>query len=452
MVRCSSCGAAAATNLSKESRSNLVHLRNICLAILVLLTPVTGCGNGESEIPNDPAGRIGQEGPYGNASCADGLDNDGDGLIDAEDPPCETDDFNVIMIGWDGVQRDHFYECLNGEIPVCSGGLPHIAELSNGVFWNNTTTSGYTATKPGWAQIISGYDAEVTGIVSNKIFGPLPEGYSIFEKVEASLGAQNIVTIFLAGKFGNTGGECWPLDEKLSQPFCRTKENLDYFENGLFLEPMVGEAALSLIEQYRDERILALFHFAQPDDIGHVCGENCPFYSASIVAVDDWLGIIVDRLRELGIYEKTFIYVISDHGYDEGKWNHRNAPYTIMATNDRSVMRSGDRKDLAPTILERYGISPMADGDIPAIDGYSLYSIPPLACIPEGETFLDYPGAPGCCDGLTLIGLDRVEPNFQLCVPPTGGTDEHSGRCTRCGNGDCTPPENKCNCPEDCPA
>ena len=184
--------------------------------------------------------------------------------------------------------------------------------------------------------------------------------------------------------------------------------------------------------------MLALFHFAQPDDIGHVCGENCPIYSASIVAVDEWLGRIVEKLRDLGLYERTLIYVVSDHGYDETKWNHRNAPYTILATNDGSVMRSGDRKDIAPTILERYGIPLKAQGDIPAVDGYSLYSIPPLACIPEGATFLDYPGAPECCDGLTRIGLDRAEPNFQICVPPTGGADERSGRCTRCGNGVCS--------------
>ena len=429
-----------------------MRLGIIPLVILSLLTMATGCGNGEAETPDDPATRFEQEGPYGDASCADGLDNDGDGLTDAGDPPCERDDFNVIMIGWDGVQRDHFYECLNREIPFCEGSLPHVTELSNGVFWNNTTTSGYTATKPGWAQILSGYDAEVTGIVSNKIFRALPEGYSLFEKVEAVYGDEEIVTLFVAGKFAHTGGACSFLEDLPSQPFCETKKHIDHFENGLFLEHMVGEAALSLIEQHQDERMLALFHFAQPDDIGHVCGENCPFYSASIVAADEWLGRIVDKLRDLGIYEKTFVYVVSDHGFDETKWNHRNAPYTILATNDGSVMRSGDRKDIAPTILERYGISLEAHGDIPAVDGYSLYSIPPLACIPEGETFLDYPGAPECCDGLTRIGLDRVEPVFQLCVPPTGGADEGSGRCTRCGDGLCKSPENKCNCPEDCPA
>jgi hypothetical protein len=32
----------------------------------------------------------------------------------------------------------------------------------------------------------------------------------------------------------------------------------------------------------------------KPDDIGLVCGENCPLYSASLVVLDEWLGKIMD--------------------------------------------------------------------------------------------------------------------------------------------------------------
>ncbi len=446
------------------------------LAILVCLTAFAACGNEEAS--DDPlcqdadgdgffarsgCGTVadcddgnasinceGQEGPYGDDSCSDGVDNDCDGLTDAADPPCERGDFNVIVIGWDGVQRDHFYECLHQELPECPNGLPHIAELSGGVFWNNTTTSGFTATKPGWAQILSGYDAEVTGIISNKIFRPLPEGYSMFEKVESYYGPENIVTFFVAGKFGNTGGACHPSDEEQGQPYCKTKSHLDDFRNGLITARRVAETGLSLIERYKDERLFALIHFSQPDDIGHLCGENCPLYTRAIVELDDWLGRIVEGLRDLGIHEKTFLYVTSDHGFDEGKWNHRNAPFTILATNDRSVMRSGDRKDIAPTLLERFGLPRRAEGDIPVLDGYSLYSFPPIQCVPEGGAFLDDPGAPECCEGLRKIGLDKPEPNFQICFPPTGGAGEASGFCTDCGDRTCTFPENKCNCPEDC--
>jgi hypothetical protein len=167
-----------------------------------------------------------------------------------------------------------------------------------------------------------------------------------------------------------------------------------------------------------------------------------------MIDVDYWLGTIVAKLYELGIYERTLVYVVTDHGFDEGKSVHLNAPYGILAANDSLIVRSGDRIDITPTFLERYGISLGAIGGAPAVDGYSLYSVPPLACIPEGEAFVDYPGAPVCCTGLQLIGLDEA---YGGCISATGGTGDNSGHCTNCGNGVCEVPENKCNCPNDCP-
>ncbi len=167
-----------------------------------------------------------------------------------------------------------------------------------------------------------------------------------------------------------------------------------------------------------------------------------------MIDVDYWLGRIVAKLHELGIDERTLVYVTTDHGFDEGKSVHLNAPYGFFATNDPLVVRSGDRKDIAPIFLQRYGISRGAIGGAPAVDGYSLYSVPPLACIPEGEAYMDYAGAPMCCTDLQLISLDK---KYGGCIPATGGTGDNSGYCTNCGNGVCESPESTCNCPEDCP-
>ncbi|NIN93629.1 MAG: hypothetical protein GTO49_01270, partial [Anaerolineae bacterium] len=198
-----------------------------------------------------------------------------------------------------------------------------------------------------------------------------------------------------------------------------------------------------------NDHFFAFFLFRDPDNLGHLEGEDSVYYSNGILDGDRWLGSIVGKLHELGIYERTLIYVTTDHGFDEGQNRHGNAPYGIFTSNDPLIVRSGDRKDIAPTILERYGISREAIGGAPAVDGYSLYSIPPLACIPEGEALVDYPGAPTCCSGLELIGLDK---EYGLsCLPPTGGAGDNSGYCTNCGNGACEGPENTCNCPEDCP-
>ncbi|MFC1922357.1 MopE-related protein [Chloroflexota bacterium] len=390
--------------------------------------------------------------------CGNGIDDNCDGLVDAADPFCSVTSKNVIVVGWDGTQRDHLMECYNEELPECSGGLPNLESLSGRLIYNNTTTSGGTATKPGWAQIFTGYNADVLGIFDNGVYQPIPQGYTVFEKVENHFGVENIVTMFISGKGVHTGGACigdpttkdgYPVIEDKGQPWCITKNFLDYYENDLRQNINVGNRALELLENHQNDTFFALFLFRTPDVLGHLAGENSVDYSNSIIEDDMWLGTFVAKLQELNIYDNTLIYVTTDHGFDEGSNRHGNAPYGFLASNDPLIIRGGDRKDLAPTILERYGISLAADENSPAVDGFSLYSLPPFACVIEGAAFVDYDNAPFCCSGLDLIGLDRRSgPN---CIIPTGGTGDNSGYCTNCGNGVCELNESRCNCPDDCP-
>jgi arylsulfatase A-like enzyme len=78
----------------------------------------------------------------------------------------------------------------------------------------------------------------------------------------------------------------------------------------------------------------------------------------------------MEKLKELGLYDETLIYVTADHGFDEGKKAHRDAPYVFLATNDPKVVRRGERADIAPTILERFGLE--LDKIEPPLDGKSL--------------------------------------------------------------------------------
>lgn len=101
---------------------------------------------------------------------------------------------------------------------------------------------------------------------------------------------------------------------------------------------------------------LTFFHLSDPDHAGHKYGENSREYSGAIVAADEWLGRIAAKLKELGVYERTRIYVTSDHGFDEGKTSHSMAPYVFLATNDPAIKGRGDQRDIVPTILSRMGL------------------------------------------------------------------------------------------------
>lgn len=389
--------------------------------------------------------------------CDNGIDDNCNGFIDAADPRCSATNLNIIVVGWDGTQRDHLLQCYNQGLAECANGLPNLQTLSSGVIWNSTITNGDTSTKAGWAQIFTGYDAAVTGVYDNSNYRPIPEGYTVFEKIENHFGADNVVTMFISAKGVHTGGACIgeptykngvPAIEDLGQPWCLAKEQIDYFELDQVLNTQVGNRALQLIEAHQDDLFFALFLFRDPDVYGHLEGENSAKYGTQMMEMDYWLGLIIAKLRELNIDEQTLVYVATDHGFDEGRTVHMNAPYTFFASNDPRIVRSGDRKDIGPTFLDRYGISLGAVGDAPAVNGHSLYSPYPLGCVPEGQAYLDYPGAPACCSGLQHIGLDAKFGS--QCVAPTGGTGDDSAHCTNCGNGICQAPETKCNCPADC--
>ncbi len=69
------------------------------------------------------------------------------------------------------------------------------------------------------------------------------------------------------------------------------------------------------------------------------------------------------------------------------------------------------------------------------------------ACAPEGSSVPVIPEALPCCDGLAPVGCEA--PREDGTCP---GGCEGAVYCARCGNGECGPGENVCNCPADCPA
>ena len=280
-------------------------------------------------------------------------------------------EFNVLVIGWDGVQRDHLYECYNQELEQCPDGLPNLKELSNDNIFNMTITNGATDTKAGWAQILTGLNAEKTGVYDNLNFQAIPEGYSIFEKLESNF---DIVTFFIVGKGNHIGlfckGDDNPFAKKNSKnlymdddfPWCNAKKAMDFFQNALGENENVAYLTLQKLDEYKDKKFFGFIHFQDPDHTGHDYGENSAEYTLKIVDDDLWLGKIVDKLKELGVYENTYIYVVTDHGFDENEKGHSSAPYGFFATNDPNIVRSGDRKDLTPTILKKYGLELDVDG------------------------------------------------------------------------------------------
>jgi arylsulfatase A-like enzyme len=308
---------------------------------------------------------------------------------------------NVILIGWDGTLRDDMAALK------AAGQLPNLDRLtSSGTLVATQVTTGSTQTKPGWAEILTGYSAERLKILNNRDYRPIPRGYTVFERLKKRYGA-GVTTIFISGKINNLGARgphticinCvsreallrrktrwWSKDEvstsvtkdgkppvwdrRAGEPYFNAKWAFDLYLTGLGPADKVGEQALAALDKYGHKPFFAFFHFEEPDEEGHVYGESSPEYSAAIKAADAWLGRILGKLDELGIAGETTVYVTADHGFDKGGFNHYDAPRTFLAAGSGPRLRDGDRKDVTPTILERYGLDPKAFR--PPLDGRSL--------------------------------------------------------------------------------
>ena len=263
---------------------------------------------------------------------------------------------NVIVIGWDGAQRGHVKECLaRGELR----NLRAVADEGRLVAVDVVRT---TDTKAGWAQILTGYQPEKNLVFSNSRFQPIPDGYTIFERLEQRYGPE-FVTVAVVGKKGN-------VDYDAGKPYANAVADMEAFDNGLVENRTVAQRAMAYLEQYKSRPFFFFVHFAQPDHVGHAHGENSQQYTDGIKSDDYWTGRILAKLKALGLSGRTEVYITADHGFDEGLKSHGDAPYVFLATTDNSVMRRGLREDIAPTIYDRLGIPRTAWS--PVLDGHSL--------------------------------------------------------------------------------
>jgi len=100
---------------------------------------------------------------------------------------------------------------------------------------------------------------------------------------------------------------------------------------------------------------MAFFHFGCADRAAHREGDRSQRHAEAIVACDRWLAAMAAELRALAIDRTTMVFVTADHGFDPGRRRHRDAPQVFLATDDPSVVRGGDQRDIAPTLLAELG-------------------------------------------------------------------------------------------------
>jgi predicted AlkP superfamily pyrophosphatase or phosphodiesterase len=258
---------------------------------------------------------------------------------------------NAILISWDGAGGDHVRANL------AKGKLPNLAALVGQGALVGLEVSGHgTDTKPGHAQMLTGYDPGITGIYSNARFGPIPRGYSIFERLHQAFGKNGLVTIMLTGKGANLGS--LSPNGGLAEPFFLARQGITVWD-GDQIRParVVGEHAIRYIDRYAGkERFFLFVHFPDVDVGGHVHGEDSSEYDRALAECDAWLGKLLAELEARQIADRTLVYVTADHGFDKGTKRHATATRIFLATNDPKVTQAGEQRDVAPTVLSAMGV------------------------------------------------------------------------------------------------
>lgn len=306
---------------------------------------------------------------------------------------------NFLLVGWDGAQRTRVEKML------AEGKLPELKKLAaRGALVRTAVVTGPTETKPGWAEILTGYKAGSLGITTNIDYGPIPAGLTVLERLRARYG-RGIALIFIAGKRYNLGARgphevCVNSDtrdvtrvqsyyadrarfsgttrdgapprweKRAGEPYLHAARAADLFRADGADAGKVGDRAVAALKKYGRKPFFAFVHFRDPDEQGHLHGEGSAEYERALADADLQLGRLVAELERQGAYARTTVFVTADHGFEEGRMTHMNAPLMNLASN-RGPLRDGDRKDVAPTILDWYGFDLGAVA--PPLDGRSLF-------------------------------------------------------------------------------
>jgi predicted AlkP superfamily pyrophosphatase or phosphodiesterase len=298
---------------------------------------------------------------------------------------------NIILISWDGLDRRILKELLDADR------LPFLAAVIEEGSYQDIDVRGHaTSTKPGHAEMLTGLAADVTGVWSNNKYRPIPEGYTVFERLKQEYGKEGIATIFVAGKFANVGGRGpgeynrpkkknqkkrdaanMPAKKGPGEPFYFTKRHLDVFDVAGRPAEKTGPLVMDYLEAHENRRFFAFYHFSDPDHMGHRHGSRSPEYHQAGVICDEWLGRVIQRLKQNDLYDTTLIYVTTDHGFDDNAKSHNNAPDCWLATNDPQVKTGGTLGDITATILIRSGLD--VSRLIPPLSGSSLLEVAPVS-------------------------------------------------------------------------
>lgn len=287
----------------------------------------------------------------------------------------KLDKVNVVIVTIDTTRADHLgcYGHPRSATPVIDG------LAAEGVLFEKAFTP-VPITCPSHSTILTGKVPIGHGIRDNGIFvlGEEQETLAEVLKRHGYSCAAAIGAFPLLSRFGlNQGFDLY--DERLGAEFTDLEGNRSIRKQRLFFDErkaaLVNESVFPWLDEHHEEPFFLWVHYFDPH---HPHEPPAPYdhrfaddlYLGEIAYADECVGVLLEKLKSLGVYENTLVVVTADHG--EGNGEHNEHTHSLLAYNStlhvplvirdpggavgRRVPHRVGTVDLFPTVLERIGI------------------------------------------------------------------------------------------------
>lgn len=292
----------------------------------------------------------------------------------------KLDKVNVVIVSMDTTRADHL--ACYGHPRASTPTLDKLAE--EGVLFENAFTP-VPITCPSHSTMMTGKVPFGHGIRDNALFVLSEKQETLAEilKKEGYACGAAIGSFPLLSRFGlNQGFDYY--NDQLGEASEDEDGNKIVKRRKLYFDErkaaLVNESIFPWIEQHKDGPFFCWLHYFDPH---HPHEPPSPYnfrfaddlYLGEIAYGDECIGVLIDKLKELGVYENTLFVFLSDHG--EGNGQHNEFTHSLLAYNstlhipliiknpggakDRRISHRVGTVDLLPTILDRIGIKPPDD-------------------------------------------------------------------------------------------
>lgn len=250
---------------------------------------------------------------------------------------------NVVLVSWDGTHPLVVKDMLaQGQLPTVQG------LLNQGAWWHDLIITeqlpDVTVTKPGHAQMLTGFPKTITGVINNHTWTVIPLGMTLPEQWKTA-GAKIGFTVqktHLKAVINGVKGPFWNVFQIADCSHAVEANPAKAIQWGL-----------TCLNQIKNSRFFLFVHSRNPDDAGHGSGAGSAQYRQRLHDNDAELAKLL-----IALPPNTQFVLTTDHGFGDGLgdcppnmgFTHRDCP-AIWAVSFPPLTLAGNRlMDLAPAL------------------------------------------------------------------------------------------------------